>query len=595
MIIIFIFILIVFLISILFNNNTNLTFESSHQDAISFVKNNFGDDVQLITNKECTKNNKSTPCLKNTSDVYMNLCPYGMKFQDGKCIDDFSKTNSSCIETKNSGTKVEKVALYWGGVVGMAASDASGDTMTQYLKNVVEFCLTPSKLRKGKNRIDVLYFVIEHWQSNSFGFLDPKVDWMGKVALPMISKLSKGKLEVGVVAYMNPKDAIWNYDKSLPGGLHSKSNSYTCEPINPGPKGCPGIKGKKGVDYGVCSTTGDCNKGCPNYASQVMKYIGEINKKTKGVKITYFIMDGEDAGGYQSPNGFCFLDKAKNKYAPDIKHIGMAKGIAITTVKNNKYPNIFYPETYWYMNDLAPCHGSGFELENQSEVCTKYSSYIRFKDKPDEYLEFLKQASCADTDSLGLLKLSNNLKNNKDKIWPMFSIENLSLAGSANNCLAKEFHPANVAGKPQMCGTFDGFSHWSWDKFESFLIKFANEFDSPNVAVYEAQFLPPHWFKNNTYPYEYQKPKPIPGACQHKWDCKPCNECVEGKCQEIPGCHKPVPHTTHSHHKVIPNTTNIPPDNCPKEGRPNDCKCDHSWDCESNWCAGKPPTCQPHP
>ena len=92
----------------------------------------------------------------------MNVCPYGMKFSNGTCIDDFSAENNNCISqlTSNQNTDLEKVALYWGGVVGQAVSDASGDTMTQYFKNVLEFCLTPSKNRSGKNRVDVLYFVL---------------------------------------------------------------------------------------------------------------------------------------------------------------------------------------------------------------------------------------------------------------------------------------------------------------------------------------------------------------------------------------------------------------------------------------------------
>ena len=551
MIFIIIALAVIILVSVIFSfskssgdKNNSSEFNSSKNSIVEFIKNNFDSDVSLITNEdECENNNKDSPCLKNSSDIYMNLCPYGMKFTNGTCIDDFSTENNNCISQliTNKNTNLGKVGLYWGGVVGQAVSDASGDTMTQYFKNVLEFCLTPSKNRSGRNRVDVLYFVLEHWQNNSFGFLDPKVNWMQNVALPMIKKKANGKLEVGVVAYMNPKDAIWDYDLTLPGGLNSTNQDFrSCNPTNPN-GGCPV------TDYSICSITGSCQIGCPNYASQVMKYIGEINKNSD-VKITYFIMDGEDAGGYQSPNGFCFLQHAKEIYAPDIKYIGMAKGIGQTTVEDNKYPNILYPETYWYMNELAPCHGSPFELQNKSDICTEFSSYRRFQDKPLEYLDFLKQASCNDKDSLGLTKISNNLKNNKDAIWPMFSIENLSIKAPANNCLAREFHPASIPGKPQMCGTFDGFSYWSWDEFEKFLILFSQQFGAPNVAIYEAQFLPPHWFKNNKFPFPYSKPstttvKPKPG-CQNKTNKK------------------------------------------------KGCPCLKSWDCQSQDCSGIPPTCQ---
>ena len=323
-----------------------------------------------------------------------------------------------------------------------------------------------------------------------------------------------------------------------------------------------------------------------------MKYIGEINKKSD-VKIKYFIMDGEDAGGYQSPNGFCYLQHAKENYAPDVKYIGIAKGIGQTTVKGNKYPNILYPETYWYMNELAPCHGSPFELQNKTNICTKFSSYRRFKDKPSEYLDFLKQASCSDKDSLGLTKISTNLKNNKDAIWPMFSIENLSVGESANNCLAREFHPASIPGKPQICGTFDGFSYWSWDEFEKFLILFCQQFGAPNLGIYEAQFLPPHWFNDNKYPYPYTKPKPVPGECKHKSDCKECFECVDSKCSKIKNynqCIKPILPSTTSDSKPIAG--------CDTKLKKNGCPCNKSWDCSSNWCGpdkNNKSVCQTHP
>ena len=57
------------------------------------------------------------------------------------------------------------------------------------------------------------------------------------------------------------------------------------------------------------------------------------------------------------PMVFVIYNMLKKIYAPDVKYIGMAKGIGQTTVEGNKYPNILYPETYWYMNELAPCHG----------------------------------------------------------------------------------------------------------------------------------------------------------------------------------------------------------------------------------------------
>ena len=100
----------------------------------------------------------------------------------------------------------------------------------------------------------------------------------------------------------------------------------------------------------------------------------------------------------------------------------------------------------------------------------------------------------------------------------------------ADNCLAREFHPASIPGKPQICGTFDGFSYWSWDKFEKFLILFSQQFGAINVGIYEAQFLPPHWFNDNKFPYPYSKPTKlsVPSGCQNKTNVKNAL-CVDSK------------------------------------------------------------------
>ena len=51
------------------------------------------------------------------------------------------------------------------------------------------------------------------------------------------------------------------------------------------------------------------------------------------------------------------------------------------------------------------------------------------------------------------------------------------------------------------CGTFDGFSNWSWEKFSEFLDQFSGQpagdgrSGLQELAIYEWQFVPPHWLK----------------------------------------------------------------------------------------------------
>ena len=113
-------------------------------------------------------------------------------------------------------------------------------------------------------------------------------------------------------------------------------------------------------------------------------------------------------------------------------------------------------------------------------------------------------------------------------IWPSFSIENLSLcdkdddtcysrywqqknAGQGQKysgtpgdkttlCLSMLFLDPNMKSLPPSqgtkgCGTFDGFSFWTWDGFSSYLNSFASltENDGLNMVVYEANFIPYHW------------------------------------------------------------------------------------------------------
>ncbi|GAF67495.1 unnamed protein product, partial [marine sediment metagenome] len=281
---------------------------------------------------------------------------------------------------------------------------------------------------------------------------------------------------------------------SLPGGYG------TCDPVVP-PKACPlnlagSCKSGPCPDGYTCPPESPgCPVGCPNTAAQLMFYIGEVNDKVSGgrPRISHVAFDGEDAGVWQEAWGFCQMKKMADKYAPDVKRIGYAKGISAGLGAGNDFS---MPETYWYMNDLYPCSGSQWQLANKPAACTSATSYRAFANRPQAYLKFIQNASeCGyGKEDRGLKALAGSIKGSPPgAIIPMFSAENLSRAAPATSCLALNYTGKNEQPKNQVCGTFDGFSTWEWDKLEQFLTVFAHTYGVPHVAVYEAQFIGDNW------------------------------------------------------------------------------------------------------
>ena len=70
----------------------------------------------------------------------------------------------------------------------------------------------------------------------------------------------------------------------------------------------------------------------------------------------------------------------------------------------------------------------------------------------------------------------------------------LKVDGKENNkfsCIARRMGA-------DTCGTFDGFSTWSWEQFSKFLDSFARQPGGAGLqelAIYEWQFVPPQWLK----------------------------------------------------------------------------------------------------
>lgn len=515
------------------------------------------------------------------SKCVTSYCPFGqvlVKNQKGDgviCKDDASLCKKECktclrgicLDEKNKFIKPIKrsfkLALYHGGIVGEAATN--GEVYKKYIKDIKNFV--------ANKKIDIVFFVLNSWplQSKSkegvkFGFYkDPNF-------LSDVMKEFPKDVEFGVVAYLRPKDADWDIDtvtgfknkteaigyggwedgspddkdnKILrPKKIASINGNRVCNWFDDEckPRPCPQEK-DDATGASLCkkvkeSTKGKCPAGCPNSGGQVVQYIkwvnDHINKdkiRTNNNLITYLSFDGEDGGPYQMKSGFSQLRKIheriwKNdkKKAPKL-HLGYAKALNSGIVgKDNNY---VLPEAYWFMNIMGACGGNPDQLKGKMKICTAHSAYRVFKDKPISFLKYWQSASyCSPENKDHLKNLRSNIEKDKEKIWAMFSFENLSRNSPASNCLAYNY--AKSGAKPQVCGTFDGFSHWQWDKFELFMeaFKLAYYGDQKNVVLglYESQFIPPHWLKDSRYESSDFKPDEMLEKCNSLHASIPCSK-----------------------------------------------------------------------
>jgi len=263
----------------------------------------------------------------------------------------------------------------------------------------------------------------------------------------------------------------------------------------------------------VCGLGSD-EPGCPNQASQVLKYVHDINAavelrgSTSAVKLTAIVADGEDLG--LANNTWKLYASAADKYAKGVQ-FGYAKSISAHATGNASFPNKAMPETYWFMNELWPCVGNEWQMRNKgaTPVCTAHSSYVYFKDQPASFLAHLELSSANQgasrisgrppNDGLKALRGDELTAAQKAETLPMFSLENLSLEGKASTCIAKALYGSQGETKPQVCGTFDGFSHWELPQFYSFLQLFSSRYHFGKLGIYESQFVGPNWIDMPQY------------------------------------------------------------------------------------------------
>ena len=134
------------------------------------------------------------------------------------------------------------------------------------------------------------------------------------------------------------------------------------------------------------------------------------------------------------------------------------------------------------MSELWPGTGDPWQNGNVRDwnhaypkVCTTETSYRAFANKPRTFMEYLMKADKCMGGSKGFSSLKDNMTAMPLRVWPMFSIENLSgskatLESGSRSCLR-----TRVSGRwrhsqrENGCGTFDGLAYWDWDSFETFL------------------------------------------------------------------------------------------------------------------------------
>jgi hypothetical protein len=91
---------------------------------------------------------------------------------------------------------------------------------------------------------------------------------------------------------------------------------------------------------------------------------------------------------------------------------------------------------------------------------------------------------------------ATNALDNPDDVNGKFKIPNKGGKESLNSnlCGSMKWNSPNSF----LCGTFDGFGIWTWEKFVEFLIHFSSLTGIQELGVYDAQFFMPHWMNAPT-------------------------------------------------------------------------------------------------
>ena len=276
-------------------------------------------------------------------------------------------------------------------------------------------------------------------------------------------------------------------------------------------------------------------------------------------------------------------------------------GASATDNDGTVYNSISVPENYWYAGNQLPCGGDPGSYNYARTACTSLNPHRRFRGYPEAFYDYTAGPNGSDCcpnwlgDGKWRAEVAELTKekyataadlSGVDFVWPSFSIENLSLCDTDDpNCYSlytkiktddkgeaipfpKPSATSTVCAnmmfgdnKPNIpppqgtraCGVFDGFSYWTWKEMNDWLNTFAAKTGATNLIVYEASFIPYHWFvemglmdPNATNPlYATDEadtgtriltaipPPTVETSCKSNADCGPNSVCLDPS-------HKPV-------------------------------------------------------
>jgi hypothetical protein len=211
-----------------------------------------------------------------------------------------------------------------------------------------------------------------------------------------------------------------------------------------------------------------------------IKLVSDINTNPNNTKqITSIAFDSENvnsklSGSYDSVDGVKWIeDRLLHYNLTNTVDYGFA----------GQKHNTKYPEVYW-VDELKKCGCTGATI-NKSQCECPNTPYCKYNGDTTALL----------SGSIGTY-LNNNTWLANPNIWPMFSLER----SSNIDCIASNYSKGNV------CGVFDGFGVWTKTDFMKFLDQVENKYGIKQVMLYEFQFIPNDWLKNNK-PIKINKPK----------------------------------------------------------------------------------------
>ena len=387
-----------------------------------------------------------------------------------------------------------RMLLWHEGLLGEAIMSVA--CVRAYLKNIVDFANESGKIQEG----DVICIVLQSAVNYKNFAMTPEL-----IASAFVDLLDP-KFTAGVVAYVRTADAGWEYANSS-SKMALGGNPFDHSTLALSSSGC---------------SEGDWDQstpqGCPNQLGQAIEFVRDVNKAATKNQITFFLADGEDMSPYSQPNGWATMQELSRDSG--IKVGGYAKGLPLEVplsteaeraevdggyTPRSDFSFATFPEVYWNLGDLAPCGGSQYQMANQVPLCTRQTIYQRYRNNPQKMLAAMHASSKRlQNDTLNSLRthaLASAPTGERwtanadggDTTWPMFSLEMLS----ERDCLASTY--GGTDPKTQVCGTFDGFGNWDWDKFVDFSKLFAWAYNVNQVGVYESQFIMSHWMKDSTF------------------------------------------------------------------------------------------------